>query len=168
MDVIVRESCDEDLERLVHLYNQYILETPITFDLSPYTVEQRRQSWFVHYKKTGRYRLFVAEHDQQIVGYASSSQFATKAAYDTSVETSIYVALDYTGSGIGSQLYTALFQVLAVEDVHCVYAGITLPNDASVAIHQKFGFRQAGLFREVGRKFDKYWDVAWYEKRRPF
>ncbi|MEL6553516.1 MAG: N-acetyltransferase family protein [Cyanobacteria bacterium J06621_11] len=164
MNMIVRDACHQDLSSLVDLYNRYILETSITFDLSPYTVEQRRQSWFDHYNKTGRYRLMVAECDGQIVGYASSSQFAAKAAYETSVETSIYVALGRGNEGIGSQLYTALFQALAAEDIHRAYAGITLPNDASIAIHQKFGFKQSGIFREVGRKFDQYWDVAWYEK----
>ena len=135
MNAIIRDARDADISALVDLYNQYILNTPITFDLSPHTVEQRRQSWFCHYKPTGRHRLLVAERDQQVIGYASSSQFATKAAYDTSVETSIYLAPECLGMGVGSHLYAALFQALATEDVHCAYAGITLPNDASVAIH---------------------------------
>lgn len=160
----IRPARDEDLKSLVALYNHYVIKTPITFDLKPYTVEQRRQSWFSHYRDTGRYRLIVAECDQGVVGYASSSKFATKAAYNTSVETSVYVASQYVGVGVGSQLYAALFQSLEGEDVHCAYAGITLPNEASVAIHRKFGFEQAGVFKEVGRKFGQYWSVAWYEK----
>jgi len=164
MDISVRNVRDTDLDALVELYNRYIAETAITFDLSPYTPEQRRESWLSHYSDSGRHRLLVAECDRQIVGYATSSKFATKAAYDTSVETSIYVALGFTGSGIGRQLYSALFDVLETEDVHRAYAGITLPNEASVAIHQKFGFEQVAIFQEVGRKFDRYWDVAWFQK----
>ncbi len=164
MDIRVRNVRDTDLGALVDLYNWYIAETAITFDLSPYTTEQRRESWLDHYSDSGRHRLLVAERNRQIVGYATSSKFATKAAYDTSVETSIYIASSFTGSGIGSQLYSALFNVLKTEDVHRAYAGITLPNEASVAIHQKFGFEQVGLFQEVGRKFEQYWDVAWFQK----
>ena len=164
MDISVRNVRDTDLDALVELYNRYIAETAITFDLSPYTPEQRRESWLSHYSDSGRHRLLVAECDRQVVGYATSSKFATKAAYDTSVETSIYVALGFTGSGIGRQLYSALFDVLKTEDVHRAYAGITLPNEASVAIHQKFGFEQVAIFQEVGRKFDRYWDVAWFQK----
>ena len=66
--------------------------------------------------------------------------------------------------GIGTQLYSALFNALAEEDVHRAYAGITLPNEASVAVHKKFGFQSVGIYHEVGRKFDKYWDVEWFEK----
>ena len=172
MTTRIRNACYADIQSLVDLYNRYILETSITFDLSPYTVEQRRESWVEHYGETGRYRLIVAECDSesssvensQVVGYASSSKFATKAAYDTSVETSIYVAAEFVNAGIGSQLYSALFNVLEMEDVHRAYAGVTLPNEASMAIHRKFGFKQVGVFQEVGRKFNRYWDVAWLEK----
>ena len=172
MTIQIRNACDADIRPLVDLYNRYILETSITFDLLPYTIEQRRESWFSHYAATGRYRLVVAECDDAtvkensgVVGYATSSKFASKAAYDTSVETSIYILPEYVNAGIGSKLYAALFQALGSEDVHRAYAGVTLPNDASIAIHRKFGFEQVGLFQEVWRKFDRYWDVAWLEKR---
>ena len=164
MAIIVRDFCVTDIESLTELYNQYILETAITFDLHPFTTEQRQLSWMSHYSFSGRQRLLVAERDGVVLGYVTSSQFHTKAAYDTSVETSIYLCKEAKGQGIGSQLYGALFDVLAGEDVHRAYAGITLPNAASMAIHQKFGFEQVGLFREVGRKFDRYWDVAWLER----
>lgn len=173
MTIHIRQACDGDIQALVDLYNRYILETAITFDLVPYTVEQRRESWFDHYAETGRHRLMVAECDtttslvgpHKVIGYASSSQFAAKAAYDTSVETSIYVAAEFASSGVGSELYRSLFKALESEDVHRAYAGVTLPNEASMAIHRKFGFHQVGLFQEVGRKFGQYWDVAWLEKR---
>ena len=164
MRTSIRNFRSEDIEALVRLYNRYIEETTITFDINPHTVEQRREHWLSHYQASGRYRLLIAECDQKVVGYASSSQFRTKAAYDTSVETSIYVDMSFQGKGIGTQLYTALFNALEPEDIHRAYAGITMPNDISVAIHKKFGFKQVGLFKEVGRKFNRYWDVAWFEK----
>ena len=167
MRTSIRNFRTEDVEALVHLYNRYIEETTITFDIEPYTVEHRREHWLSHYQPSGRHRLLVAECDNQVVGYASSSRFRTKAAYNTSVETSIYVDMSFHAKGIGTQLYTALFDVLGAEDVHRAYAGITMPNDVSVVMHKKFGFKQVGLFKEVGRKFGQYWDVAWFEKKIP-
>ncbi|EDX85620.1 acetyltransferase, GNAT family [Synechococcus sp. PCC 7335] len=164
MSTRIRNFHPSDIEALVHIYNRYIEETTITFDITPHTIEYRREHWMSHYHASGRHRLLVAECDRKVVGYASSSQFRTKAAYDTSVETSIYLDMSFRAKGIGTQLYTALFGALAKEDVHRAYAGITLPNDVSIGIHQKFGFEQVGLFKEVGRKFGKYWDVAWFEK----
>jgi phosphinothricin acetyltransferase len=164
MSAIIRVAQSEDLAALTDLYNHFILNTPITFDLQPYTVEQRKIEWFDHYASTGRYRLLVAERDGIVVGYTTSSKFAVKAAYDTSVETSIYLHPTAQGQGIGTQLYTALFAALATEDVHRAYGGVTQPNPASTALHRRFGFRRAGLYREVGRKFDRYWDVEWLEK----
>ena len=118
----------------------------------------------------GRHQLFVAaeQDDQGIraepVGYASSSPFRPKAAYDTSVETSVYVAPEWTGRGVGRKLYERLFAALAAEDVHRAYAGITIPNPGSIALHERFGFTLIGVFTHAGRKFGRYWDVAWYEK----
>ena len=171
MEIIVREFLPEDIEALTELYNHYILETAITFDLQPYTPQQRQLNWMSHYSHSGRHRLLVAQcmgessrSESRVVGYASSSQFHNKAAYETSVETSIYLNSSFAGQGVGSQLYEALFSALAKEDVHRAYAGITLPNEASIAIHRKFGFEQAALYKEVGRKFGRYWDVMWLEK----
>jgi phosphinothricin acetyltransferase len=164
MSVIIRAPQSTDLIPLTDLYNDYILNTSITFDLLPFSVEQRRHHWFNHYHPTGRHRLFVAEQAGRVLGYVTSSQFRPKAAYDTSVETSIYIHADAQGKGIGTQLYQTLFAALAEEDVHRAYAGITLPNPGSIALHQKFGFYSVGVYQEVGRKDDQYWDVEWFEK----
>ncbi|MEM7065186.1 MAG: N-acetyltransferase family protein [Cyanobacteria bacterium P01_B01_bin.77] len=164
MATIIRLPQDSDLAPLTDIYNDYILNTTITFDIEPYTLERRREHWWCHYAPQGRHRLLVAEQDQVVVGYATSSRFRTKAAYDTSVETSIYLAPQSQGQGIGTQLYQALFRALANEDVHRAYAGITLPNPGSIVLHQKFGFHSVGHYREVGRKFERYWDVEWFEK----
>ena len=161
--VSIRNAEGGDLPRIVAIYNHYVINTPITFDLEPVTAEERR-AWLAQFSATGRHRLLVAEQDGVVAGYAGSHQFRTKKAYDTSVEVTIYLAPESTGRGIGTLLYRALFEALAGEDLRVAVAGTTLPNDASVALHERFGFASVGVMHDVGRKFGRYWDVAWYEK----
>ena len=160
----VRPAAEEDLKKLNDIYNHYVLETHFTFDIEPMTMEWRRE-WFSHYAPTGRYRLMVAVAGTSVVGFACSSRLRTKPAYETSVETTIYLAPEAVGHGVGSQLYDELFKSLRGEDVHRAYAGIALPNQASIALHERFGFKRVAHFTEQGRKFDRYWDVGWYEKQ---
>jgi phosphinothricin acetyltransferase len=159
----VRPAEHSDLPRLTAIYNYFVVNTPVTFDLEPYTVE-RRAAWFEQFSVTGRHRLLVAEEAGLIVGYAGTTRFRVKPAYDTTVETTIYCSHDAPGRGIGSRLYAALFEAIAGEDIHRIVAGYTLPNAASAALHARFGFTPVGIFKEVGRKFGKYWDVAWTER----
>jgi phosphinothricin acetyltransferase len=159
----VRPARAADLLRLTEIYNHYILTTAITFDIDLVTVDERR-AWFDQFSTGGRHRLFVAEQGGVVRGYAGSHQFRTKKAYDPTVETTVYCAPEATGRGLGTLLYRAIFDALGGEDIHLAVAGITLPNDASIALHERFGFTSAGVMRQVGRKFDRYWDVAWYEK----
>lgn len=160
----VRPAVPDDLPRLTEIYNHYVTTTPVTFDIAPFTVDQRRP-WFDGHPDRGPHRLLVAVECGRVAGYATSSPFKTKAAYATSVEVSVYCAPGATGRGLGRALYTGLFAALAGEDVHRAYAGIALPNDASLRLHHAFGFRDVGVYEEVGRKFGRYWDVAWLEKR---
>jgi phosphinothricin acetyltransferase len=159
----IRPGQAGDLEALTALYNHYVVETAITFDLAPFTVDERRP-WLEHYRLAGPHRLLVALDGGELVGYASSSRFREKAAYATSIETSVYLAPERRGAGLGSMLYTALFDALAGEDIHRAYAGVTLPNEASMALHRRFGFVDIGTMHEVGRKFDRYWDVVLLER----
>ena len=161
--LLVRPSTELDLPCLVEIYNHYIIHTPITFDLEPKTVESRTP-WFRQFAPTGRHRLLVAEENGRVIGYAGTTPFRPKAAYDTTVETTIYCALEATGKGIGSHLYKALFEALAGEDICRIVAGYTLPNAASESLHKRFGFKPVGIFTQVGRKFGRYWDVAWTER----
>jgi len=163
-DIRVRPAVLSDLARLTEIYNHYVVNTPITFDITPVTVEQR-VPWFAEHTSGGRHQLFVAERDGLVLGHAGTGQFRDRAAYDPSVETTIYCAADATGKGIGRMMYEALFKALEGADVHRALAGITMPNDASVALHRRFGFEQVALFSEVGRKFGRYWHVMWMEKR---
>jgi phosphinothricin acetyltransferase len=161
--VQVRPAAEGDLEALNDMYNQYVKDTHFTFDVEPMTIDARRE-WFSHYAPAGRHRLLVAVSDGSVLGYACSGQFRTKPGYLTSVETSIYLAPDAVGRGTGTKLYHELFKSLDGEDVHRAYAGIALPNPGSVALHEHFGFKRVAHFTEQGRKFDRYWDVAWFEK----
>lgn len=160
---MIRPAGTQDLEAINDLYNHYVRESHVTFDDEPMTMDARRE-WFGHYATTGRHRVFVALDGDRVVGFASSSRFRPKPGYLTSVETSIYLAPDATGAGDGTRLYTELFKSLQGEDLHRAYAGIALPNPASIALHEKFAFKRVALFSEQGRKFGRYWDVAWYEK----
>ena len=162
-EVAIREAVAADLPALVEIYNHYIRETAFTFDVEPYTLETRRP-WFAKFATTGRYRLLVAVQGSLLQGYLCTGPFREKAAYETSVETSIYLRPDCTGRGIGRGLYAALFEALRFEDVHRAYAGITQPNAASVALHERMGFVRVAHFSQVGRKFERYHDVAWYER----
>ena len=162
-DVRIRPAAHGDLPRLTEIYNYYVVNTPITFDVEPHTVE-RREAWFSQFALTGRYRLLVAESDGVVVGYAGTTRFRPKAAYETTVETTIYCTPDAAGKGFGSRLYAALFETLRGEDIHRFVAGYTLPNAATAAIHARFGFKVVGVFSESGRKCGKYWDVCWMER----
>jgi len=158
----VRAAELRDLDAIVSIYNHYVATTHFTFDTVPFTTLQRRP-WFDQFDG-GRYRALVLEHDGAVIGYANSAPLKSKPAYATSVEVSIYLAADQIGQGGGAQLYEALLDGLSAEDTHRAYALIALPNSPSIAFHRRYGFNQVAVLHEVGRKFDRYWDVAWFEK----
>jgi phosphinothricin acetyltransferase len=163
-DYTVRAATLDDLQALTDIYNHYVINTAITFDLQTFTVLTRR-GWFDDHSATGPHRLLVAtDSEGQCLGYASSSRWRPKAAYNTTVEASVYCGPDAVGRGCGTALYKALFAALEREDVRTVVAGVSLPNPASLSFHEKFGFRSVGVFHAVGLKFDRFWDVAWFER----
>ena len=161
---LVRRAERRDLPRVTEIYNHYVETTPITFDLKPYSVAER-EPWFAQFGPSGRHQLFVAERGDRVIGYAGSTSYRPKGAYETSIELTVYVAHDEQTGGVARPMYETLFAALDGEDIHRVLAGITLPNERSVALHERFGFRLIGVFAEVGRKLGRYWDVAWYERR---
>ena len=163
-NVCIRHAKQADLAQINDIYNYYVINTPITFDFEPVRPEERAL-WFKRYAESGPYQLFVAEWEGRVLAYADSHAFRAKRAYDTTVEFTVYCAHDATGRGIGTHLYTALFQAIEGQDLRLVIAGITLPNEASLRLHERFGFTPAGVMHEVGRKFDRLWDVGWFEKR---
>ncbi len=162
-NLTIRPGALEDLPRLTEIHNHYVLNTHITFDVCAYKPEER-VGWFHEHSDGHRYRLLVAEEQAQVLGYVATGRFRAKQSYDTTVEASIGCAPDAVSKGVGSKLYAALFEALASEDIHRIVAGIAQPNPASNALHKKFRFQEVGVFREVGRKFGKYWDVLWMER----
>ena len=161
---IVRPAVAADWPKLNDIYNHYVTSTPITFDVHPFTLADRRP-WFQQFATTGPYRLLAVENDGEVVGYSASLPFRSKPAYLSSIEATLYLEPASMGRGLGTALYTALFDALRDEDLHRAYAGITLPNAASLALHRRFGFAEVGVYREVDRKLGRYWDVQWFEKR---
>lgn len=162
-DTVIRRAGEADLAAITAIYNHYIENTAVTFDLEPLHWHDR-QDWLAGFDSAGRHQLFVAVEDDNVLGYAYSGVFRARAAYRRSVETSVYLKDGEAGGGLGSALYTALFDALGREDVHRAFAGIALPNDASVALHEKFGFSRVGVFSDAGWKFERYHDVLWMEK----
>jgi phosphinothricin acetyltransferase len=158
-DITIRRIEESDLPALLDIYNHYVVNTPITFDIEPRTLAQRRE-WFSHFEPEGRYRCFVAVKDGAPAGWASSHPFKDRAAYDTTIETSVYVAPGEAGKGLGRRLYTTLFEAVAGQDIHRAFGGVTLPNAASVGLHLAMGFKHIGTYPQVGRKFGKFWDVG--------
>lgn len=163
MSLLTRAARTDDLPRLTEIYNYYVVHSPATFDLEPKTLDQRAE-WFAQFAATGRHRLIVAEEAGTIVGYAGTTRFRVKPAYDRTVETTVYCAPEAVGRGIGAQMYAALFEALASEDVHRIVAGFVPPNPASEKLHRRFGFKLVGVFTEQGYKFGRYWDVCWMER----
>jgi phosphinothricin acetyltransferase len=162
-DIVIRRAEAADLSALLDIYNYYILNTPVSFDIEPRTLAQR-QEWFDQFRDGARYQCFTAALGGRAIGFACSGRFKEKAAYGTSVSTSIYCAPGYTRRGLGRRLYQHLFEALQREDIHRAYAGVTVPNEASVALHKAMGFRHIGTQSEAGRKFGRFWDVALYER----
>jgi phosphinothricin acetyltransferase len=163
---LIRPALSSDLPALLALYNHYVAHSPITFDLTPLTLAQR-VVWFAQFAPSGRHRLLVAEAEGELLGYAGTHSFRPKQAYETTVETTIYCAPHALGRGLGRALYAELFAQLRGQDIRVFMAGITLPNPASIALHERFGFTLCGTMHAVGRKFGQYWDVGWYEKVLP-
>ncbi|MEM7503243.1 MAG: N-acetyltransferase family protein [Pseudomonadota bacterium] len=149
---------------VVEIYNHYVENTAATFDTARFSVGERAP-WFAQFQSTGPYQLLVGKIDDAVVGYAYSARYKSRPAYDVSVETTVYVAPEELGRGIGTQLYANLLDRLSGSGLHGAYAGVTLPNEASVRLHRRLGFKDIGVETEVGFKFSKYWSVARFERR---
>ncbi|SCX43175.1 phosphinothricin acetyltransferase [Klenkia marina] len=158
----VRPATPADVPALTAVYGHHVEHTLATFDLVPPT-EADRAAWLAAHPG-GRHRVLVVERDGAVVGFAASGPFRARPAYDATVETSIYLAPTATGQGLGRVLYGGLFDALAGEGLHRAVAVIAQPNPASEALHRAFGFSHVGTFEEVGRKFDRWVDVAWFQK----
>jgi phosphinothricin acetyltransferase len=162
--VKITAGVEEDLSAIVGILN-YTAENSIArFETRPVGVAERRD-WFGQFCATGPYRLLVARGGDQVLGYACSQRYRDLEAFRETVEVSIALDVSSRGHGLGTALYRALFDSLAVEpSVHVALAGIALPNDASVALHRKFGFTEVGTFREYAIKNGQYISSVWMQR----
>jgi len=163
--MIIRLVRPEDADALNALYNPFILNTAATFETAPIDAAGRRQ-WIEARLSSVRHPAFVAENEEgAVLGFANAAPFDPRAAYETSVKVSVFVDPPAHGKGVAGKLYQALFNRLGEADTHRAYALIVAPNPASVALHERFGFRHVSTLDEVGRKFGRYYSVMWFEKR---
>lgn len=158
----IRDAAAGDAEAVVTIYNHFILNSTITFEEQAVTDIEMTQR-IADVQGVGLPWL-VAEHDGVIVGYAYATKWRVRHAYRFSVESTVYLAPEFSGKGIGTALYTALLGRLSDGGYHLVIGGIALPNTGSVALHEKMGFEKVAQFREVGMKFDLWLDVGYWQK----
>lgn len=157
----IRNAQFGDAANLVAIYAPYVEKTAITFETQVPTVEDFEN----RIKKTmEKFPYLVAIEEGQIVGYAYASTYYARAAYDWTVELSVYVQKEARGKGVGTLLYTALEQELTARGFKNFLACIALPNPASIALHEKRGYEQVAHFKKVGYKFGTWHDIVWLQK----
>lgn len=157
----LRQATPADAEAISRIYNHYIRHTIITFEedeISAGEIQARIAEAF----ESGLPWL-VAEDAGQVAGYAYASKWKGRCAYRFAVETTVYLAEGRSGRGIGSALYGSLLPLLRERGIHTAIAGIALPNDASVRLHEKIGMRKVAHFEQVGRKFERWIDVGYWQ-----
>jgi phosphinothricin acetyltransferase len=150
-----------DAEAFCAIYNHYVANTIVTFEEQPVTTPDMQSRMAAVLDKLP---WLVLEHDGGIAGYAYAAPWKTRIGYRFTVETSVYLAPTQTGRGFGSALYESLIENLRAQNIHCVVGGVALPNSASVALHEKFGFTKVAHFRENGFKFGRWIDVAYWQR----
>jgi L-amino acid N-acyltransferase YncA len=154
-----------DAAQIKEIYNHYIKTSPATFETEPIgTAEMEKR---IREKLEGNYPFLVAAEvtaeNEEITGYAYAAQFKPRAAYRHTVEISVYIKDGFNSKGIATLLYERLFHEISRLGFHAVIAGISLPNEPSVKLHEKFGMKQVAQFKEVGFKFGKWVDTGYWE-----
>jgi phosphinothricin acetyltransferase len=148
-----------DAAGICSIYNHYVRETAITFEEIPVSIRDmegriRRIS--------GGYPFFIAEENGDIVGYTYLNTWKERSAYRFSAEITIYVRKGHEGKGLGTQLYTRMFESVGKTNLHTILSCITLPNDQSIVLHEKFGFKKTAQFNEIGFKLGSWLDVGYW------
>jgi phosphinothricin acetyltransferase len=157
---MIRACNEDDAAAIAEIYNDYVRETVITFEETPVAAaEMARRIADVG----ARFPWLVWEDSGAAVAWAYATAWKARSAYRFSVETTVYVATSHHGRGIGEALYRALIEDLRTRGLHSAVGGIALPNPASVALHEKLGFRKIAHFAEVGRKLDRWVDVGYWQ-----
>lgn len=161
-DVIVRLADEADLPAINAIYNHYVPTSTTTYVLEPTTLDDRRR-WFAD--RAPIHPVTVASLDDEIVGWGSLHTFRAIAGYRYTVENSVYVHPDHQRAGVGATLLADQIERARALGLHAIIAAIDSEQTASLALHAKFGFREAGRFPEVGRKFDRWLDAVFLELR---
>jgi L-amino acid N-acyltransferase YncA len=159
--LLIRPATEDDATAIAEIYGPYVEETAVSFEETPPTSDEIVARIA---KSQSRWQWLVAVSDRDVIGYAYGSQHRERPAYRWSVEVSAYVRPDSHRRGVGSALYNTLFADLAEKGFCNAFAGITLPNDASVGLHTRMGFTPIGVFRSIGWKFGRWHDVAWFQR----
>ncbi|HWV12892.1 MAG TPA: arsinothricin resistance N-acetyltransferase ArsN1 family B [Sphingobium sp.] len=158
MTASIRIGVEEDAPCVAAIYAPYVLNSVISFESVPPDAEEFRRRIAACLPD---YPWLIAEFDGQVVGYAYAGPHSARAAYDWSANISVYLAADHHKRGIGRRLYDILVTLLRHQGYHSLFAGITLPNSASVALHTALGMNEVGIYKEVGFKFGEWHDVMW-------
>jgi phosphinothricin acetyltransferase len=158
----VRPATDEDAPALMAIYNREVLDSTVTFDLVPRTLDDQL-AW--QRRRSGAHAVLVAvDEDGAVAGFGSLSPYKERAAYATTVEDSVYVGRDRQGQGVGTLLLAELVAVATAHGFHALMARIVGGHDASIRLHAAAGFEIVGTEREVGRKFGRWLDVVVMQK----
>jgi len=153
----IRRAVAADAGAICDIYNHYIENTIATFE------EQSIVASDLATRMDNGHPWLVAVNDGNVVGYAYTGTWRSRCAFRHTLESSVYLSHDFQGRGVGKMLYQALIQACSQTDCRVLVAAISLPNQASIALHQRLGFKEVGVFREVGFKFDQWIDVAFWE-----
>jgi len=157
---MIRQVKESDSDALCRIYNKYILDTTITFEETPLQAGEMADRIKTI---TQTYPWLVYEENGRVVGYTYAGKWKERTAYRYSVETGIYIDSDCFGKGIGTILKGELLKLLKEKSIHSVICGIALPNPASIALCEKFGFKKVAHLEEVGFKLGKWVDVSYWE-----
>ena len=158
--MIIRYVEDRDAESIAEIYNYYVENTTFTGDETPFSEEHMKNK----IKDISKdYPWLVLEENSQILGYIYLNQWRFKSAYRHSAELSVYIRNGVRTKGLGSKLFTSLLEELKKKNLHTIISAIVLPNNASINLHEKFGFKKVAHFSEVGYKFEKWLDLGYWE-----
>jgi len=160
-DISLRQATPGDGAAVAAIYRPIVEQTAISFEEVPPSADELAGRIA---QVLERYPYLVAARNDRVIGYAYAARHMERAAYRWSVNVSAYVAEGFRGAGVGRRLYEALFETLAERGFHMAMAGITLPNEASVKLHEGMGFKPVGIYREVGFKFGRWHDVGWWQR----
>jgi L-amino acid N-acyltransferase YncA len=159
---MIRQATSADAAAIAAIYNHYVLNTSVTFEEEAVATSQMAER--ITQVKADGLPWLVLEQNGELLAYAYATKWRVRSAYRFSVESTVYVKDGVTAKGLGSQLYQQLLTDLKALGLHLVIGGITLPNEKSIALHEKFGFEKCGHFQQVGFKFEQWRDVGYWQK----